>query len=68
MSLENHPNFNVAKFAVEIVESYYNSIRNNQDIPKGQYSDAVRGMTVSFVDTIESIVDKFVEDSKKFEK
>ena len=68
MSLENHPNFNVAKFAVEIVESYYNSIRNNQDIPKGQYSETVRDITVSFINTIKSIVNKFVEDSKQVEK
>ena len=54
MSEKNHPNFHVAKFATEIIQSFYDSLRgkaNTKNAPD------VRGMIVDFVTKIEEAVD-----------
>ena len=57
MSLENHPNFHAAKFATDIMSSYYECLRGGAEKNAPNISEEV----VRFVVEIENKIDRRVE-------
>lgn len=57
MSLENHPNFNAAKFTADVTESYFKCLRGGASVKN---HPSVSEDIVKFVIEIDSKVDDFV--------
>jgi len=63
MSLENHPNFDAVKFAVEVMKAYRNSLRG-PGINCATLTN-ISDMTTEFTEKIEEEVDKECERKKR---
>ncbi|MCH7623818.1 MAG: hypothetical protein IIB46_07020 [Nitrospinae bacterium] len=58
--IENHPNFHAVQFVVDIVTSYYKSVRGKET--KLPMSDQIRDMITNFSEDIEAVIDEEVKD------
>lgn len=66
MSISNHPDFNVIKFVVDIMNSSYDSLRNpdhevNSWVRKHLH-DRLQVKILKFVEEVEEEVDRLIQD------